>query len=1029
MTAVDASSAIETFFERPILNSPYERPSRHWELDEAGQPTHKIVDRRRHADFVTPIPKPKKRKRSAEQQVLIPEDGKGISTQAQQYDPTSIINETRALVEDWRSLPNPSQWQVTPETARLLQHWRHHKFSNLRPFFCQVEAAETIIWLTEVAPTAGKKAKGILEHLQNASNDANPELLRTALKLATGAGKTTVMAMLIAWQTINAVRHPQSRHFTRGFLVVTPGLTIKDRLRVLQPNDPDSLYIAAELVPPDLLEEIKKAKIVITNRHVFKLSERVGLSSGGRKLLQGRGAPLDTLETEGQMIQRVMPELMGMKNILVLNDEAHHCYREKPIPEEEDLKGDELARAKKNKEAARVWISGLEAVNRKLGVSRVIDLSATPFFLSGSGYVEGTLFPWTVTDFSLMDAIESGIVKLPRVPVADNIPGEEMPMFRVLWEHIGKKMPKKGRGKSGELDPLSLPPQLQTAIEALYGHYEQTFDLWREAGIRVPPCFIVVCQNTAISKLVYDYLSGFTKTNEDGTTTFTAGRHRLFWNYDEHGNPLARPNTLLIDSEQLESGEALDNNFRKLAADEIERFRREIVERTGDRHAADKLTDQDLLREVMNTVGKQGQLGESIRCVVSVAMLTEGWDARTVTHVLGVRAFGTQLLCEQVVGRALRRQSYDLNDEGLFNVEYADILGIPFDFTAKPVVAPPQKPRETIQVRAIRPERDHLEIRFPRVVGYRVELPRERLAAHFNDDSVLELTPDLVGATSTQNSGIIGAPVDLTLDHTADVRPSQVVYELTSHLVLSKWRDADGDPQLHLFGQLKRIARDWIDGYLVCKGGAYPAQLKFKMLADMAAERITAAIVRSYVGEKPITAVLDPYNPVGSTAHVNFTTSRTNRWETDPRRCHVNWVILDSDWEAELCRVVEKHPRVCAYVKNHNLGLEVPYRYGSDSRTYIPDYVVLVDDGRGDDDLLHLVVEIKGYRRQDAQEKKATMETYWVPAVNHAGAYGRWAFAEFTDVYEIEADFEQKVSQVFNEIVEGVAAGAAAARS
>lgn len=1029
MTAVDASSAIETFFERPILNSPYERPSRHWELDEAGQPTHKIVDRRRHADFVTPIPNPKKRKRSAEQQVLIPEDGKGISTQAQQYDPTSIINETRALVEDWRSLPNPSQWQVTPETARLLQHWRHHKFSSLRPFFCQVEAAETIIWLTEVAPTAGKKAKGILKHLQNASNDANPELLRTALKLATGAGKTTVMAMLIAWQTINAVRHPQSKHFTRGFLVVTPGLTIKDRLRVLQPNDPDSLYIAAELVPPDLLEEIKKAKIVITNYHAFMLRQRIELSSGGRKLLQGRGAPLDTLETEGQMIQRVMPELMGMKNILVLNDEAHHCYREKPIPEEEDLKGDELATAKKNKEAARVWISGLEAVNRKLGVSRVIDLSATPFFLSGSGYVEGTLFPWTVTDFSLMDAIESGIVKLPRVPVADNIPGEEMPMFRVLWERIGKKMPKKGRGKSGELDPLSLPPQLQTAIEALYGHYEQTFDLWREAGICVPPCFIVVCQNTAISKLVYDYLSGFTKTNEDGTTTFTAGRRRLFWNYDEHGNPLARPNTLLIDSEQLESGEALDNNFRKLAADEIERFRREIVERTGDRHAADKLTDQDLLREVMNTVGKQGQLGESIRCVVSVAMLTEGWDARTVTHVLGVRAFGTQLLCEQVVGRALRRQSYDLNDEGLFNVEYADILGIPFDFTAKPVVAPPQKPRETIQVRAIRPERDHLEIRFPRVVGYRVELPRERLEARFNDDSVLELTPDLVGATSTQNSGIIGAPVDLTLDHTADVRPSQVVYELTSHLVLSKWRDADGDPQLHLFGQLKRIAREWIDGHLVCKGGTYPAQLKFKMLADMAAERITAAIVRSYVGEKPITAVLDPYNPVGSTAHVNFTTSRTHRWETDPRRCHVNWVILDSDWEAELCRVVEKHPRVRAYVKNHNLGLDVPYRYGSDSRTYIPDYIVLVDDGGGNADLLHLVVEIKGYRREDAKEKKATMETYWVPAVNHAGAHGRWAFAEFTDVYEIEADFEQKVSQVFNEIVEGVAAGAAAARS
>jgi type III restriction enzyme len=1018
------------FFDHPILNSPYGYPERHWELDSLGQPTQKIIGHRRLAEFITPIPKPKKQKGAAQQAALVFDEGLGLSTAKQQYDHTAIINGVRNHVDKWRQIPNPSDWRVTPETQRLLEHWRHHEFSGIRPFFCQVEAVETAIWLTEVAPQIGKVGEGFLEHLTNANNDANPELKRLALKLATGAGKTTVMAMLIAWQTINAVRHPQSKRFTRGFLVVAPGLTIKDRLRVLQPNDPDSYYASRELVPTDMLEEVNRAKIVITNYHAFMLRERIELSKGGRSLLQGRGEELNTLETEGQMLQRVMPDLMGMKDILVLNDEAHHCYREKAGADDDELKGDDRKEAEKNKEAARVWISGLEAVNRQLGVARVMDLSATPFFLSGSGYAEGTLFPWTMSDFSLMDAIECGIVKLTRVPVADNIPGADVPMFRNLWEHIGKKMPKKGRGKDNTLDPLSLPPQLQTALEALYGHYEKTFHLWEKAGIRVPPCFIVVCNNTSTSKLVYDYISGFVHENDDGSSTPVAGRLPLFRNFDEHGNPFPRPNTLLIDSEQLESGEALDDNFRSMASDEIERFRREILERGGkmaeELQGGKELDDVTLLREVMNTVGKYGQLGGSIRCVVSVAMLTEGWDANTVTHVLGVRAFGTQLLCEQVIGRALRRQSYDLNEEGLFNVEYADVLGIPFDFTAKPVPAPPQPPRETIQVKAVKPERNALEIRFPRVEGYRIELPEDRLSAEFNEDSVLELTPDLVGATETQNSGIIGERVDLNLVHTGDVRPSQVLYELTSHLVLQRWRDPGDDPKLHLFGQLKRIAKQWLDGYLVCKGGTYPAQLKYKTLADMACNKIIAGINRKFIGDRPIKAVLDPYNPTGSTMHVNFNTSKTLRWETAASRCHVNWAVLDSEWEGEFCRVAETHTRVRSYVKNQNLGLEVPYRYGSEMRKYIPDFIVRVDDGHGDDDLLNLIVEIKGYRREDAKEKKSTMETYWVPGVNHLGTYGRWAFAEFTEVYMIEADFAAKVEGEFNKMIESVAAATAA---
>jgi type III restriction enzyme len=925
-------------------------------------------------------------------------------------------------VDSWRALPDARDWLVTPETERLLKHWRGHPFSYIRPFFCQVEATEVAIWLTEVAPQMGKIGNRFLEHLKNANHEANPEIFRLALKLATGAGKTTVMAMLIAWQTLNAVRRPNSSKFTRGFLVVTPGITIKDRLRVLQPNDPDSYFENRELVPRDMLTELGKAKIVITNYHAFKLRERMEVAKGTRRLLEGRtGEPLKTLETEGQMIQRVMPDLMGLKNILVINDEAHHCYREKVgEADETDVKREDKEEAERNKEAARVWINGLEAVKRKIGVSQVIDLSATPFFLRGSGYAEGTLFPWTMSDFSLMDAIECGIVKLPRVPVADNIPNADVPIFRNLWENIRNKMPKKGRSKAEGLDPLALPVELQTALEALYGHYVKTSEVWQKEGTKVPPSFIVVCNNTSTSKLVYDYISGFERTGEDGSKTPVPGRLEMFRNTDENGSPVPRPRTLLIDSEQLESGEALDENFRTIAGPEIERFRREIVERTGDRQRADNLSDQEILREVMNTVGKVDHLGESIRCVVSVSMLTEGWDANNVTHILGVRAFGTQLLCEQVIGRALRRQSYDLNEDKKFNVEYADVLGIPFDFNAKPVVAPPQPPRKPILVQAVRPERDHLEIRFPRVSGYRVELPEERLTAKFNDDSRLVLDPRLVGPSITHTQGIVGEGVDLSLQHLEDTRTSTVLFWLTKRLVMTKWRDAGEEPKIHLFGQLKRIAKEWMDGYLECRGGTYPAQLLYQELADLACERIMTGITQAFIGEHAVKAVLDPYNPEGSTRHVRFTTTKELRWETSADRCHINWVILDSGWEGELCRVVESHPRVRAYVKNHNLGLEAPYRWRSETRQYIPDFVLRVDDGHGEDDLLNLIVEIKGYRGEDAKEKKSAMDTYWVPGVNNLGKYGRWAFAEFTEVYEMEPDLNAAIGRELNRVIDSV---------
>lgn len=999
-----------SFYEQPILNSPYKEPTLHHALDEEGQPTdNPPIKGRRKSEFITPVPKPRKRKKQSEelQNELDLSSQEGVSSDEQEYNPTPIINEIRSHVQSWRNLPNQTGWGVTPATARLLNHWRNHEFQGVRPFFCQIEAVETIIWLTEVARVQ-KQYKRFWEHISGANEQANPELTRLAMKMATGAGKTTVMAMLIAWQVVNAVRSPSSKLYTRGFLIVSPGITIRDRLRVLLPNDPNSYYKSRELIPADMLEDINKAKIVITNYHAFQLRETMDTNKVGKSLLQGRGDDLKTLETEGQMVRRVAEELMGIKNIVVINDEAHHCYREKPNNEDlDDLKGEEKQEAERENKAARLWINGLETFKRKLGVRAVYDLSATPFFLQGSGWAEGTLFPWTVSDFSLVDAIECGIVKLPRVPVADNIPGEEMPVFRNLWDHIGKDMPKKGKTTG---DPDAIPDKLKTALNALYKHYSETYDKWERAGIETPPVFIVVCNNTSTSKLVYEYISGWTRPNEDGEEILkNYGHLDLFRNFDEHGNALARPNTLLIDSHQIESGE-LDKNFREMAAKEIEQFKREMKQRSG---AGDvgELSDAELLREVMNTVGKKGRLGEQVRCVVSVSMLTEGWDTNTVTHILGIRAFGTQLLCEQVVGRGLRRYSYELNDDGLFNVEYADIMGIPFDFTAKPQVAPVKPPKKTTRVHALK-ERASLEIIFPRVVGYRVDLPEERLNAKFTEDSRLVLTPESVGPGQTRMEGIVGEGVTISAAEAKSKRPSTIAFDLAKLLMYEHFKDEDGEPKLHLFGQLKRIARQWIDeGYLVCKGDTGAWMLEYLSIGNQAADRIYNAIISGTVEDKIVKAVLDPYNPKSSTAHVGFSTTK-DLWQTDPLKSHINYVVTDSDWEAEFARIAEQHPNVISYVKNQGLGLEVPYKDGVMSRIYIPDFIVQIDDGYGKDNPLHLIIEVKGYRHENVKLKSETMRQQWVPGVNNLGTFGRWDFEEFNDVFEMDKEFKALIEKV-----------------
>ena len=714
---------------------------------------------------------------------------------------------------------------------------------------------------------------------------------------------------------------------------------------------------------------------------------------------------------------------MGRKNIIVLNDEAHHCYRHKAGNEkQEDLTGEDREEAKKNEEAARVWISGLEAFDRKRGIGAIYDVSATPFFLRGSGYPEGTLFPWVVSDFSLMDAIESGIVKVPRLPVLDDAVQGELPKFRDVYNVIRKDnpraLPAKGRGKQAKsaMDPQNLPHLLGEAIEALYKHYETVYSLWeKETELGRPPVFIVVCNNTATSKLVYDWISGYEIMEADKKQTrVVKGALRLFSNVDENGSWLRRFRTLLIDSEQLESGEALSDDFHRIAAREIDEFKRELRMR-GDPRNPDELTDVDILREVMNTVGRPGRLGADIRCVVSVSMLTEGWDANTVTHIMGVRAFGTQLLCEQVVGGGLRRVSYEIDPKtGHFPVEYADVLGVPFSFAQQGSSRAPQPPPRVTRVRAME-DRAEREIRFPNVEGYRAVFPHKPLRAAFTDDSHLELTPDDIPMV-THNEPLIGKGITFDLRKDADeLRLKSVIFDVAGLLLRERFKDSDGNLEVWRYPELVRITEQWFVECLKCRGDFRPQFLKWHSLAIRAVEKIWRAILPSATGTTSghtiLLPVLNAYTTEGTTRHLDFTTSKMTIFKTKPDKCHLNYVVYDRDWEAGFAERIEGMDEVISYVKNHSLNFEVPYDYKGSTRKYRPDYIVRI--GRSDGEAINLVVEIKGARDESDAAKADTMRKAWVPAVNASGQFGRWDFIEFTEApYDVDKQIREHIKSL-----------------
>lgn len=978
----------QVIIENPILNPPYFEPTRHFKFSSEGI-TDDIIGSRRISSYFVPIAKPKAK-------------GKQLSFDTEwteeRIKENDFINRVRSRVSTWRK---GGYVGVTPITRRLLEYWRNPERER-KLFFCQLEALQTAIYVTEVAHKYGDS--WIENELRQANETSNPELFRTAFKMATGSGKTVVMAMLIAWHVLNKRANPQDIRFTDSFLIVTPGITIRDRLRVLLPNDPGNYYMQRDVVTKEQLQELSQAKIIITNFHAFKPRELVKAGKLTKDILT-RSQNGALTETPDQMVRRVCRELGNKKNIIVINDEAHHCYRRKPDGEEVKLTGDERKEALTRDEEARIWISGLEAVKNKIGIKAIYDLSATPFFLRGSGYSEGTLFPWVVSDFSLIDAIESGIVKVPRVPVSDDAMTGQMPTYRNIWALIRDDLPKKGRSNEDKnrLGEPVLPKELQGALHSLYGNYEKYYRQWEantegRANGLTPPVFIVVCNNTNVSKLVYDWISGWETSLSDGSTCYSPGNLPIFRNTDEYGKPLPVANTILIDSQQLDSGEGISSDFKKAAALAIQEFKNEYVLRFPGRDV-EKLTDEDLLREVMNTVGKPGRLGENVKCVVSVSMLTEGWDANTVTHIMGVRAFGTQLLCEQVVGRALRRMSYVPNDDGKFEPEYAEVYGVPFSFIPCSGSSSDPKPGlQPVRVRALE-SRIACEITFPRVTGYRYEFSAEKLSYEFTEDCRMALSTHDI-PTRTENAPIVGETSTHDLYQLKNRREQEIEYKLAK-ITLDKYFRNGQEIKYWFFPQLVDISRAWLRECVTLKDDAFLQMLIINELAHDAADRIYTSITAAESGPKYLKPILRPYDFTGSTRYVDFDTTRPV-YPAAPDKCHISHVVADTEsWEQKVAKALEDMPEVECYVKNHGLNFLIPYTFEGTERNYMPDFIVRINDGQ--QDLMSLIIEVTGEKKKDKAVKVSTARNFWVPAINNHGGFGRWAFLEIVDPWNAKS--------------------------
>ncbi len=976
--------------ESPVICRPYYEPTHYWEYDKNTGRAQKMEGRRPASYWYKD---PSADIRRGQMTLELEEDRRDLV----------CVNKLRADVKRWRA----SNWEgATNVTKDLLRHW-WRKDRTRRFFFCQLEAAETIIFLNEIRGYRrdGKRGQprwnpefsdSDFDLLWNSEGSPEP-ITRYGSKMATGSGKTVVMSMLIAWAFCNRARVPSDERFPHAALIVCPNLTIKERLQVLRTDSRgEDYYSQFDVVPPQYRDLIRTGKVLVTNWHFFAPESEH--SEGGKSFAVVKKGE----ETDEAFAKNRLGELFERGPLMVLNDEGHHAYRPKPMTAEEARKAD--AEAKKDREEATIWVQGLDRINKACGIKFCVDLSATPFYIGGSGFPEGEPFPWIVSDFGLVDAIESGITKIPRLPVSDTT-GQPDPKYFRLWRNITKDLAPAQRLSNKRPKPDVVWERAQDALVQLAGEYKKTFDAIQQASdtaLKAPPVMIVVCDNTDIAQVFFENTSGQSEVesipedadNDDEEPTRRRKRSKSIVTYGSSKvfpelfqNDKGRLWTIRIDSKRLEKVESEDPDA------------------TRDEAAKE-------LREIVNTIGRLGKPGQDVRCVVSVSMLTEGWDANNVTHILGVRAFGSQLLCEQVVGRGLRRMNYTPDPQTeLLPEEYVDVYGIPFSvipYKGKPSRTPPDRPVNHVYAL---PERAAYEIRFPNVEGYVYALRKPAIRADFSNIERFILEPEKTPTATFLRiitDHVEGSPAGKGLgpfyeanreQYYAQTHLQQIEFEIARQIVAALVGEGSQAPvrgsaktrglaRHELFPQVLRIVRGFV-GKKVDFRGANPCELGLEKYVRRIKERLLDAIVPDdHDGEMPILPILNRYKPLGTTADVDFTTKRIVH---GTERSHVNAVVLDSSWEQTAAFYLEQQrDHVFCYARNDRPFLLIPYEYEGVQHHFEPDYILRMKSGKT------MILEMKG-EKNDQDRAKHQAARRWVTAVNNWGRLGTWDFRECRD--------------------------------